>query len=285
MARYMTQISTTLIDSETLTHHLDATNWIIVDCRYDLADKSVGRNSYLNSHIKGAVFADVYDDLSGPPVTDHGRHPLPSEKALNSLFSRLGINHDSQVIVYDNACACFAGRLWWMLRYMGHEAVAVLDGGWQIWEEAGLPVVSGEESNADTDFKGQANIDRLVTVNSVAAAELLIDSRDPERYMGNCEPLDRAAGHIPGAINRFWKDNLDSDGFFKNPDQLRKEFEHSFGATDVRNTVFYCGSGVTACHNILAVAHAGLDEPSLYAGSWSDWCSDPERPVATGKNH
>ena len=281
----MTQVFTTLIDNKTLAHRLDDINWIIVDCSYDLTDKNAGRNSYLESHIKSAVFADVHDDLSGPPVTDRGRHPLPSEETLNSLFSHLGISHDSQVIVYDNACACFAGRLWWMLRYMGHKAVAVLDGGWQKWEEAGLSVLSGEGSNMNTDFHGKANSDWLVTVDDVPAAELLIDSRAPERYMGQCEPLDKVAGHIPGAINRFWKNNLDSDGFFKKSDQLRKEFEHSFGVTEVSKIVFYCGSGVTACHNLLAVAHAGLDAPRLYAGSWSDWCSDPERPVATGKNH
>lgn len=281
----MTQVFTTLIDNKTLAHRLNDINWIIVDCSYDLTDKNAGRNSYLESHIKNAVFADVHEDLSGPPVTDRGRHPLPSEETLNSLFSHLGISHDSQVIVYDNACACFAGRLWWMLRYMGHKAVAVLDGGWQKWEEAGLSVLSGEESNMNTDFHGKANSNWLVTVDDVPAAELLIDSRAPDRYMGQCEPLDKVAGHIPGAINRFWKNNLDSDGFFKKSDQLRKEFEHSFGVTEVSKIVFYCGSGVTACHNLLAVAHAGLDVPRLYAGSWSDWCSDPERPVATGENH
>jgi thiosulfate/3-mercaptopyruvate sulfurtransferase len=274
---------TTLIDTETLANHLDSANWVIVDCSYDLADKNAGRNLYLKSHIKGAVFADVHDDLSGPPVTDHGRHPLPSEDALSSLFSRLGINNDSQVIIYDNACACFAGRLWWMLRYMGHEAVAVLDGGWPIWEKARLPAATGEEKNAPTHFQGAANKDWLVTVDRVTASELLIDSRDPERYRGEVEPLDKAAGHIPGAINRFWKNNLDNNGFFKDATQLCKEFEASLRRTEMRETVFYCGSGVTACHNLLAVAHAGLDTPRLYAGSWSDWCSDPDRPVATGE--
>ncbi len=281
----MTDVFTTLIDKKTLADHLQTPNWIIVDCSYDLVDKNAGRNSYLESHIKGAVFADVRDDLSGPPVTDHGRHPLPTEDALNRLFSQLGINRDSQVIVYDNAYACFAGRLWWMLRYMGHEAVAVLDGGLQNWEQAGLPVAAGEEKNTQTNYKGGANTDWLVTIDSVPVAELLIDSRDPQRYRGEVEPLDKAAGHIPGAINRFWKNNLDDSGFFKDSDQLRKEFDMCFGGTDVNRTVFYCGSGVTACHNLLAVAHAGLGSPRLYAGSWSDWCADPGRPVATGEDH
>lgn len=281
----MTEVYTTLIDKKTLANHLNTPNWIIVDCSYDLADKDAGRNSYLGSHIKGAVFADVHDDLSGPPVTDQGRHPLPTEEALNRLFSRLGINHDSQVIVYDNACGCFAGRLWWMLRYMGHKAVAVLDGGCQGWEQSGLPGESGEEKNTLADFKAEANKDWLVTVDSVPGAELLIDSRDPQRYRGEVEPLDKAAGHIPGAINRFWKDNLNDSGLFKDSDQLRKEFNKCFGGTNVNETVFYCGSGVTACHNLLAVAHAGLPSPGLYAGSWSDWCSEPSRPVVTGEDH
>jgi len=281
----MADVYTTLIDKKSLADHLQDPDWIIVDCSYDLADKNAGRNSYLEAHIKGAVFADVHDDLSGPPVTDHGRHPLPTEKALNRLFSQLGINRDSQVIIYDNACACFAGRLWWMLRYMGHEAVAVLDGGRQGWEQAGLPDATGDEKNTQTNYSGKANTDWLVTVDSVPAAKLLIDSRDPQRYRGEVEPLDKAAGHIPYAINRFWKNNLDDSGLFKGPDQLRKEFDICFAGTDVNKTVFYCGSGVTACHNLLAVAHAGLASPRLYAGSWSDWCSDPSRPVATGEDH
>ena len=281
----MTDIFTTLIDKKTLANHLQDPDWIIVDCSYDLADKNAGRNSYLEAHIEGAVFADVHDDLSGPPVTDNGRHPLPTEEALNRLFSRLGINHDSQVIVYDNAYACFAARLWWMLRYMGHEAVAVLDGGRQGREQDGLPDAAGEEKNTPAHYESEANTDWLVTIDSVPAAELLVDSRDPQRYRGEVEPLDKAAGHIPGAINRFWKNNLDDSGLFKDPDQLRMEFDMCFGGTDVDKTVFYCGSGVTACHNLLAVAHAGLDSPRLYAGSWSDWCSDPGRPVATGEDH
>ncbi len=281
----MTEIFTTLIDEKTLANNLDNPNWIIVDCSYDLADHNAGRNMYLESHIKGAVFADVHDDLSGPAVTDNGRHPLLTEEALNGLFSRLGINHNSQVIVYDNAFACFASRLWWMLRYMGHEAVAVLDGGRQIWEQAGLPDITGEEKNIPSHYKAEANTDWLVTIGSVSTAELLVDSRGPQRYRGEIEPLDKAAGHIPGAINRFWKNNLGDSGFFKDSDQLRKEFDACFGTTDVSNTVFYCGSGVTACHNLLAVAHAGLNAPRLYAGSWSDWCSEPGRPVATGEDH
>lgn len=279
----MTQIFTTLINQEVLVRNLSAKDWVVVDCSYDLADRNTGKDLYLKSHINGAVFADVRNDLSGPPMTDHGRHPLPTEEALNELFSRLGISHDSQVIVYDNAFGGFAGRLWWVLRYMGHQAVAVLDGGRQHWVEAELSMITGEESNNQSHFQGKANRDWLVTVDNVPDTELLIDSRDPERYRGEVEPLDRAAGHIPSAINRFWKNNLENSGCFKDSTQLREEIEIAFGGVAANDTVFYCGSGVTACHNILAVLHAGLGESRLYAGSWSDWCSDPGRPIAIGE--
>ncbi len=270
-----------LIDQYVLLENLNKPNWVIVDCSYDLTDMNAGRRAYLSSHIRGAIYADVHDDLSGTQITDQGRHPLPTEDAFDRLFSRLGVHHDSQVIVYDNACAGFAGRLWWMLRYMGHEAVAVLDGGWHAWEKAGLPTAQGEERKVSTDFQGVPHKQWLVVVDDVLASGLLVDSRDPQRYSGKSELLDKAAGHIPGAVNRFWRHNLDTNGFFKESGQLRQEFARVFGDTEPRDAVFYCGSGITACHNILAVAHAGFDAPRLYAGSWSDWCSDPGRPVVT----
>jgi len=273
---------TTLIDANTVHENLDRPNWLIVDCRYDLTDKSYGRNAYLESHIPGAVYADLHDDLSGPPVTDYGRHPLPTSNLLNTLFKRLGISGTTQVVAYDHVYGSFAARLWWLLRYMGHDAVAVLDGGWQAWLEADLPIQSGEQTNKPGDFQGNARTEWLVTVDQVPAAGLLIDSRDPVRYRGESETLDRAAGHIPGAINHFWKDNLDSRGYFKDSKQILKEFQGFLAETTPSEAVFYCGSGVTACHNLLAAAHAGLPAPKLYAGSWSDWCSVPERQVATG---
>ncbi|MBM2829364.1 MAG: 3-mercaptopyruvate sulfurtransferase [Gammaproteobacteria bacterium] len=272
----------TLINCQVLCKHLNDHGWVIVDCRYDLSDKEMGRNAYRQSHIPGAVFADLHDDLSGPPVTDCGRHPLPAPQAMQALFIRLGISQDIQVVVYDNAGGSFAARLWWMLRFMGHEAVAVLDGGWPVWQQRGLPTASGEEINGPGNFHGQSRREWLVTVDKVTAAVLLVDSRDPVRYRGEAEPVDKVAGHIPGAINHFWKDNLDSNGLFKEPDMLRKEFLDFLGDTTAGDAVFYCGSGVTACHNLLAAAHAGLPAPQLYAGSWSEWCSDANRPVATG---
>jgi thiosulfate/3-mercaptopyruvate sulfurtransferase len=273
----------TVIGSNILKDHSSDPDWVIIDCRYDLADKHAGRNAYVESHIPGAIYADLHDDLSGPPVTNKGRHPLPTPDAMNQIFSRLGIESECQVIVYDDAGGSFAARLWWMLRYMGHEAVAVLDGGWQVWQQLNYPTCQGQESRPSTRFQGQAREEWVVTVDNVTNANLLVDSRDPARYAGEIEPVDRVAGHIPGAINHFWKDNLGKSGNFKDSMQLREEFLGFIGNITPSDVVFYCGSGVTACHNLLAASHANLDMPRLYAGSWSEWCADPARPVATGK--
>jgi Rhodanese-related sulfurtransferase len=276
-------IYTTIINPQILSAHLQDAAFRIADCRFDLPEKKAGFNAYLAAHIPGAVYADLDTDLSGPPVTDHGRHPLPAPEFLRDVFARLGIRNDTQVVVYDHSFGSIAGRLWWLLRYMGHSAVAVLDGGWQEWEKAGLPTRSGEEQCASGHFRGEARKEWLVTADMVPQFRLLIDSRDPARYRGETEPLDRRAGHIPGALNRFWKNNLDENGLFKSPGLLRREFSELLEGVDPRDAVVYCGSGVTACHNLLGAAHAGLEPPKLYAGSWSDWCSSPERPVATGE--
>ncbi|OGT35987.1 MAG: 3-mercaptopyruvate sulfurtransferase [Gammaproteobacteria bacterium RBG_16_51_14] len=273
---------TTVIASDALERHSNDPDWVIIDCRYDLADKSAGKNAYMESHIPGAIYADLHDDLSGPPVTNRGRHPLPVPDAMKQLFSRFGIGSRCQVIAYDGANGSFAARLWWMLRYMGHEAVAVLDGGWQAWQQANSPVRQGLETRSPVRFQGQAREDWVVTVENVTAARLLIDSRDPARFAGEMEPVDRVAGHIPGAINRFWKNNLEGNGNFKDSSRLRYEFLELMGNIAPADSVFYCGSGVTACHNLLAISHAGLAMPRLYAGSWSEWCADPGRPIATG---
>ena len=273
----------TLIDSKTLYDHLGEPKWVIVDCRFDLTDINAGKNAYLESHIPNAIFADLNTDLSDPDAIGQGRHPLPSPGVLNALFSSMGIDSDTQVIGYDSLGGSFASRLWWMLRYMNHEAVAVLDGGWQVWQQSGFPVSSGEEKNVPGDFHAQPRNEWLVTVDKISGAEMLIDSRDPARYRGELEPLDRIAGHIPGAKNHFWKDNLAENGLFKDPDDLCEVFQGILGTTLPQNAVFYCGSGVTACQNLLAAVHAGLETPRLYAGSWSEWCADPARPVATGE--
>lgn len=271
-----------VIDCSTVAQHLTDPEWIIVDCRYYLGNVDAGRNAYLQTHIMGAVYADLHHDLSGPPLTDHGRHPLPSVDQLVSVFERLGISNGSQVVAYDDISGAFAARLWWLLQYLGHESVAVIDGGWQSWLAEQLPTGSGVEENPRGQFTAYPDNTCWITAAQVNSAKLLVDSRDPARYRGENEPLDPAAGHIPGAINHFWKNNLAQNGLFLRPEQIAQQFNQFLGQTVVTDSVFYCGSGVTACHNLLAATYAGFPMPRLYAGSWSDWCSDPTRPVATG---
>jgi thiosulfate/3-mercaptopyruvate sulfurtransferase len=275
-------IYTTIIDAQTLHARLHDPALVIVDTRFNLFDVDEGRAAYLQAHIPGAVYAHLGEDLSGPPLTDAGRHPLPSPQALDALFSRLGVSDTSQVVAYDQRDAVSAARLWWMLRYMGHEAVAVLDGGWKAWTDAGYPSIAGEERRAPSRFHGTPRRTWLVTLEQVAGARRLIDARDPRRYRGEQEPLDPVAGHIPGAFNRFHAENLDADGHFLSSAELEKGFEQVLDGTPLEETVFYCGSGVTACHGLLAARHAGLGDGRLYVGSWSEWCSDPARPIATG---
>lgn len=272
----------TVIDAATLAQHLEDPDWVIVDCRFDLGDTAAGRRSYTQAHIPGAVYAHLDDDLSGPPVTDHGRHPLPTPAALTALFGRLGMDERKQVVAYDSLNGGIAARLWWMLRYMGHAATAVLDGGWAAWEAAGLPVRGGVEGHAPALFTGHPRREWLVTVDEVATRPLLIDSRDPQRYRGELEPIDPQPGHIPGAINHFFQDNWGAEGRYLPPEEIRARLTAVLGEITPEAATFYCGSGVTACANLLAMAHAGLGNGRLYAGSWSEWSSDPQRPIATG---
>ena len=205
---------------------------------------------------------------------------MPTPDAMNELFSELGILPNTQVVVYDDAFGSFAARLWWMLKHMQHDNVAVLDGGWQSWLGADRPISMEVETTTQVEFKHQALTRDLIGIDEVEHATLLLDARDPARYRGEIEPIDKVAGHIPGAMNRFWKNNLTSDGRFKSKQVLKSEFEDILGDVASEEAVFYCGSGVTACHNLLAVAHAGLNLPKLYAGSWSEWSSTPGKPVA-----
>lgn len=274
-------IYTTLIDSQQLSAHLDDPAWVVVDCRFSLADTGAGRRAYEEGHIPGAVYAHLDDDLSGPPVTDHGRHPLPTPEAMIALFRRLGIDNESQVVAYDSSSGMVAARLWWMLRYMGHRTAAVLDAGWDAWLAAGLPVATGAEANPAGQFDGRPHTDRLVLIDEVETLPLLIDSREGERFRGETEPLDPVAGHIPGASHYFYALNLDPDGRFQPPDRLRQQLDHLLGDIAPAEATFYCGSGVSACVNLLALAHAGLGDGRLYVGSWSEWSRDPERPKVT----
>jgi thiosulfate/3-mercaptopyruvate sulfurtransferase len=272
----------TLIDVQTLAAHLDDPDWVVIDCRYDLTDPDRGRGAYCAGHIPGALYADLGRDLSGPPHTDRGRHPLPAPSALAATFSRLGIAAGVQVVAYDAAGGTIAARLWWLLRYLGHDRVAVLDGGLPAWQEAGLAIRAGVESRPAREFHGEPRRDRLVTLDAVAGAAMLIDARDPVRYRGEQEPLDPVAGHIPGARNYFCKLNLAADGRFLPAGEIRMQLLEVLRGATPGSAVFYCGSGVTACHDLLALAHAGLGEGRLYAGSWSEWCRTPGNPVAVG---
>jgi thiosulfate/3-mercaptopyruvate sulfurtransferase len=260
----------------------DAPDVAIVDCRFDLKDPEAGRAAFLAAHVPGAVHADLDHDLSGPPTTDRGRHPLPPPERLRTVFGQLGIDAGVRVVAYDDTFGMVAARLWWMLRYLGHEAVSVLDGGWQAWLAAGLPVASGAASRAPRRFRGEPRRDRLVVIGDVAHARTLVDARDPARYRGEHEPLDPRAGHIPGALNHCWQLNIGADGRFLDRAGLRRRFVSSLGLLPDAGTVHYCGSGVSACHNLLAQTVAGLPEGRLYCGSWSEWSRDGGREVAIG---
>ena len=273
----------TLIAVEELHRMVDSRTVRVLDCRFDLADPSAGRNAYRTGHIPAAVYADLNRDLSGPPTTDSGRHPLPSPARMIETFGRLGVATAAQVAVYDDAGGMIAARAWWMLRYLGHDAVAVLDGGWKAWRTAGLPVEAGEREAPVAEFRGIARRRQLATIDEIGKTIALVDARDPQRYRGEVEPIDPRPGHIPGAKNHFFQNNLDQEGFFLPPEALKQAFAASLGTLPDNETVHYCGSGVSACHNVLAQAHAGLKEPRLYCGSWSEWCANPERPAATGE--
>jgi thiosulfate/3-mercaptopyruvate sulfurtransferase len=276
----------TLVSTETLAaHHADG--WVIVDCRYDLADESWGREQYRASHIPGAVYASLGEDLAGPRTGGNGRHPVPSTDALAATFGRLGISGGRQVIAYDQDSGMYASRLWWSLRYLGHDAVALLDGGWARWTRERRPSAAGDVHRPPVMFAAAPRPGILVGVLDVAAhigdgSMLLVDARAPERFEGRSEPIDRAAGHIPGAANHHYKTNLVEDGTMRPPDALRQAFGEALNGRDPRDAVMYCGSGVTACHNLLALEHAGLGGARLYAGSWSEWSSDPSRPTEKG---
>jgi len=276
----------TLITPRQLTPHIDRSTWAIVDCRFDLDDPTKGEREYMEDHIPGAVYAHLERDLSAPPTGSNGRHPLPTPESLSAVFTQWGIGTDVQVVAYDDSGGSFASRLWWCLRYLGHETVAVLDGGYHSWKQAGFPTQGGEENRSPRTFipliqpNMRADTDQLMSQIGFASS-LLLDARAPERFRGEEEPLDPVAGHIPGAINRFWELNLDDAGKFLPREVLRTQFKIQFGETSPQSIIGYCGSGVTSCHNLLAMEYAGLHGARLYPGSWSEWCADPTRPVAT----
>jgi thiosulfate/3-mercaptopyruvate sulfurtransferase len=279
-------VHTTIISTDTLAAAL-AGDWVIVDCRFDLQNEQWGREQYLAAHIPGAVYASLSHDMAGPKTGTNGRHPLPSIAALSATLSRFGISRGTQVVAYDQDSGMYASRLWWLLRYAGHDAVAVLDGGWAKWIREGRPARNGEETRTPGTFVAAPRPDISVSVDQVGARlgdphTLLVDARAPERYEGQTEPIDRVAGHIPGAVNRHYRSNAADDFTLLPPDQLREQFRTVLGSHEPSQAVMYCGSGVTACHNLLAMTHAGLPGARLYAGSWSEWSADPARPIEKG---
>lgn len=277
---------------------------MIFDCSFDLMQPHLGEQQYQAAHIPGAVYANLDTDLSakhgvpGPQgvltasgadePASGGRHPLPNRERLATWLSGVGFSNDMQAVVYDRNGANYCGRLWWMLQWAGHEAVAVLDGGLQAWQAAGEPVASGQvPAHFQSNFVLSEPRVQLVTTPKVAARlgsaeQTLVDARATPRYKGEVEPLDPVAGHIPGALNRPFSQNLAPNGHFKPAGQLRSEFEQLLNGRDPQTVVHHCGSGVSAVPNLLAMQIAGLGTTGLYAGSWSEWCSDPNRPVAKG---
>ena len=277
----------TLITTAVLAARLDDPAYAIVDCRFKLDDVAWGQREYAGGHIPGAVYASLDRDLSGAKTGTNGRHPLPDPDTLARTLADLGIESGVQLVAYDQDNGMYASRLWWMLRWLGHDAVAVLDGGYKKWMAEGRPTTSGEEHRARRAFAGSPRAGIVLDVNEVASLAgkpdwRLVDARAPERYRGETEPIDKTPGRIPGAVNHFFGGNLDEQGTFRTPEDLRARVRESVGDVAPDHLVCYCGSGVTACHNILALEHAGLKGAKLYPGSWSEWSADPSRPVEKG---
>ncbi len=263
-----------LISCETLFENLQQDDWVVFDCRHVLQDAEAGLREFGKGRIPGSFHAHVDRDLSGPVGNGgKGRHPLPIAGAFVRFLRTHGVNKTSQVVCYDDMGGAWAGRLWWLLRHYGHEHVAVLDGGLQRWKRLGLPINADHAQSTMGDFDGAPGHMPTMQAPEVADNGLVIDARAEERYRGDEEPIDPVAGHIPGAVNRPMTGNLGPDGLFLSPDELRARFE------DAEDAVMYCGSGVTAAHNVLAMEIAGLKPAALYPGSWSEWCR--EHPVET----
>jgi thiosulfate/3-mercaptopyruvate sulfurtransferase len=276
----------TIISAAKLAQELDNPNWVIFDCRFNLKDPLAGWQNYQRGHIPGARYAHLEHDLSGSAAPGTGRHPLPVPQQLAEKLGNWGVDSTKQIVAYDDASGTLAGRLWWLLRWLGHEAVAVLDGGLQQWQKEGYPLTTTPPAPIPTHFEARARPMMAVTAEDVEHASLLgyvlLDARTPERFRGELEPIDPVAGHIPGAKNHPCSHNLDSQGKFLAPEALALAFQKQIGKTPPEQIVCMCGSGVTACHNLLALEHAGLQGARLYPGSWSEWITDGTRPVAMG---
>jgi len=276
-----------LVGPDELAQHIGDPDWRIFDCRHDLRQADYGAKAYAKAHIPGALFLHLDRDLSGPATGFNGRHPLPDPVVFAAKMAAGGVAATTRVVAYDNEGGIFAARLWWLLRWLGHHDVAALDGGLAGWKRGHRALdadVPHYPPSALAVEAGMAAVDAAHVLGHLdSAAMLLVDARSPERFRGQGETLDPVGGHIPGAANRFYFENLDDDGcFFKPAAELRQEFEALLAGRDPATVVQQCGSGVTACHNLLAMEIAGLSGSRLYPGSWSEWCIDPARPIAAG---
>jgi thiosulfate/3-mercaptopyruvate sulfurtransferase len=280
----------TLIDADSLRSLLAGSHEpLVLDCRFDLSDPAAGRRAYAQGHIPKALYADLNQDLSAPVTPSSGRHPLPERVAFAATLKRWGVTESRQVIAYDAQNSSFAARLWWMLHWVGHRACAVLDGGFQAWLAAGGASEAGSERSVsasaalqiatDADF---ATLDAAAVAARIPDRSLLIDARAAERYSGAVEPIDRLAGHVPGAVNHPFSTSLAPDGRFLAAEELHRRWQARLNGRGAEEIIAMCGSGVTACHNLLSLKIAGLSGARLYPGSWSEWIADPQRPVARG---
>jgi thiosulfate/3-mercaptopyruvate sulfurtransferase len=279
---------TKLVSTQELFDHLADPTWVVFDCRHDLKRAEFGPREYAKSHIPGARFLHVDEDLSAPPTGTNGRHPLPDPDAFARKLGAAGVDRSKQVVAYDAHGGSYAARLWWMLRWLGHDAVALLDGGWGKWLREERPETDAVPTPTPARFEPRQ---RALTVDAAFVlahlrdpSVVVVDARAAERYSGATEPLDPVAGHIPGSINVPYQDNLAAGGVFKSAEALRALWEPLLHGVEPASIVHSCGSGVSACHNLLAMEIAGLSGSRLYPGSWSEWCADPTRPVATGPN-
>lgn len=261
---------------------------LVCDCSFDLFDENAGVRTFDEGHVPRAAYVHLSRQLSGPANGRNGRHPLPSREAVVRLFAELGAGDETPIVAYDGGEGLFAARLWWLARWVGHAPVAVLDGGLPAWKAAGEPLESGAAAaRRPGDFSLRPALAAAVDYGEVRAGldrgeRLVLDARSPDRFRGENEKLDPVGGHIPGALNRFYRDNLAADRRFRPPDELRADFERLLGERPPAAVISQCGSGVTACHNLLAMEVAGMTGGALYGGSWSEWCAQPGAPVATG---
>ncbi len=278
---------TTLVSPDALAQHLRDPHWAVFDCRFALTRPQSGRAAYVKSHIPGARYAHLNEDLSGPITPASGRHPLPDPAALARKLGLWGVGPDTQVVAYDDSFGAMAVRLWWLLRWLGHDAVAVLDGGFPAWQKQGRELTAELPQLHAVEFSPRQDdslwVDSSAVLDALQRERVLIDARQEERYLALIEPFDKVAGHIPGSVNSPFEDNLDLRGNFLTPEELRAQYETLLRGARPGDAIHMCGSGVTACHNLLALEIAGLPGGKLYVGSWSEWINDPSRPIWSKK--